>query len=96
MTERTFDTATGPDQHGQWGTTNDQPITDNTIASLVADAEAGFPGATLNSLGRPRTVGTKRAEKVTARLDAVRRCAHDEHTSAPAITRRALNEYPAS
>lgn len=98
MTERTFDTATGPDEHGQWGTINGQPITDDTIAGLVADAEAGFPRATLNPVGRPRTVGTKRAETVTVRLDpdrldAVRRRAHDEHTSTSAIMRRALDEY---
>ncbi|MBZ4497939.1 hypothetical protein [Dermacoccus sp. Tok2021] len=62
MTKRTFDTATSPDQYGQWGTINGQPITDDTITGLVADAEAGFPDATLNPVGRPRTVGTKRAE----------------------------------
>ncbi|MBO1758972.1 hypothetical protein FA951_14185 [Dermacoccus nishinomiyaensis] len=84
MAERTFVTATGPDQHGRWGTMNDQPIT---------DGEDGFPGATLNSVGRPHTVGTKRAETVTACLDAVCRRVHDEHTSASAIMRRALDDY---
>lgn len=43
-------------------TINGEPITDDTITGLVADAEAGFPDATLNPVGRPRTVGTKRAE----------------------------------
>lgn len=101
MIERTFDTAAGPDEHGQWGTVNGEPVTDDTIAALVADAEAGFPGATLNPVGRPRSVGAKRAETVTIRLDpdrldAVRQRARDEHTSASAIMRRALDEYLAN
>lgn len=99
MTERTFDTATSPNELGQWGTINGRPITDDTIAALVADA--GFPNATLKPVGRPRTVGSQRAETVTVRLDpdrldAVRRRAHDEHTSASAIMRRALDSYLAS
>lgn len=98
MIERTVDTTTGPDKHGQWGTINGQPITDTTIDTLVADAEAGFPNATIRPVGRPRTVGTKRAETITVRLDpdqlqAVRQRAAHEHTSASAILRRALDEY---
>lgn len=101
MTERTFDTTTGPDENGQWGTINGQPITDDTVDALVADAEAGFPNATIRPVGRPRTVGTRRAETVTVRLDpdrldAVRQRAAQEHTSASAIMRRALDEYLAS
>lgn len=97
----TFPTASGPDENGQWGTINGQPITEETIATLVADAEAGFPDATFTPVGRPRTVGTKRAETVTVRLDpdrvkAIRERAHSEHTSASAIMRRALDEYLAS
>lgn len=97
----TFNTATGPDANGAWGTINGQPITDGTITQLVADAEAGFPNAALNPVGRPRTVGTQRAETVTVRLDpdrlnAVRQRAHQEHTSASAIMRRALDNYLAS
>lgn len=101
MSDHTFETAVGPDENGQWGTINGRAITDDTIAALVADAEAGFPDATLRPVGRPRSVGTKRAETVTVRLDpdrldAVRRRAQDEHTSASAIMRRALDEYLAS
>lgn len=101
MNEHTFDTATSPDANGQWGTINGQAVTDDTIDALVADAEAGFPNATINPVGRPRTVGSKRAETVTVRLDpdrldAVRQRAAQEHTSASAIMRRALDEYLAS
>ena len=101
MPERTVDTATGPDEHNQWGTINGQPITDTTIDTLVTDTEAGFPNTDIRPVGRPRTVGTKRAETVTVRLypdrlQAVRQRAAQEHTSASAILRRALDEYLAS
>lgn len=94
----TFNVASGPDENGQWGTINDFPITEDTINDLVADAEAGFPNATLNPVGRPRTVGAKSADTVTVRLDpdrvkAIRARAKSEHTSASAIMRRALDEY---
>lgn len=92
-----FDTATRPDG-GSWGTVDGQPITEETIEALVADAEAGFPKARVAPVGRPRTVGKRPAETVTVRLDperidAVRARARREHTSASDILRRALDEY---
>lgn len=44
MNDREFATASVPDENGQWGTINGQPITDDIISALVADAEADFPG----------------------------------------------------
>ncbi|MDR1188805.1 MAG: ribbon-helix-helix domain-containing protein [Bifidobacteriaceae bacterium] len=57
----------GPD--GVWGTVDGVPITNDDIARLVADAEAGFPGATPRSVGRPLEIGRERAKVVQFRID---------------------------
>jgi hypothetical protein len=40
-----------------WGTVDGVPVADEDIARLVADAEAGFPGAEPRPVGRPSSVG---------------------------------------
>lgn len=52
---------------GVWGTVKGVPITEQVIESMVANAEAGFPGVTLRR-GRP-SLGDRPARTVAVRLD---------------------------
>ncbi len=93
----TFEKAQRP-VDGIWGTVDGVPITDEVIANLVQDTEAGFPSSTFRPVGRPRTVGRRAAQTVTVRLDqerirAVQACADREHTTASEIMRRAIDRY---
>lgn len=92
---------TPPPDNGVWGTIDGRPITDADIDEMVADAEAGFPTATPRLVGRPCTIGGKRAETVTVRLDpdrldALRSRADHDHSTTSEILRRALDHYLAS
>jgi hypothetical protein len=100
MSDDTFGPAV-PAHDGVWGTVDGVPVTDEVIERLVANAEAGFPGAQPRPVGRPLTVGIRPAKTVTVRLDdaraaAVKDRADQEHVTASEVMRRALDRYLAS
>ncbi|MDR0959096.1 MAG: ribbon-helix-helix domain-containing protein [Propionibacteriaceae bacterium] len=81
---------------GVWGTIDGVPITDEVIERLVADAEAGFPGARARPVGRPRELGQEKSVVVQFRLDPDRTRKLDEraakaHTSRSQIIREAID-----
>ena len=78
-------------------TSNDVPITDEAIDSLVDEAERGYDVAKLRSRGRPR-LGNGPSEVVPVRLDpqlrrALEERAADEHTTQSDLIRRALRTF---
>ena len=89
---------TPPPDDGVWGTVDGRPITDAEIDDMVADAEAEYPNAIPRPVGRPCTVGGRRAETVTVRLDpgrldALRSRADHDHSTTSDVIRRALDTY---
>ena len=90
---------TQPDQpiDGSYGQINGIDITEDVIARLVKDAEAGFPNATFRSPGRPpRTSSSTRAITVRlgeSELTALMQRAEREHLSRSEAIRTALAEW---
>ncbi|MDR1188803.1 MAG: ribbon-helix-helix domain-containing protein [Bifidobacteriaceae bacterium] len=52
-----------------WSHARGEPITNDDIARLVANAEAGFLGAILRPVGRPLEIGRERAKVIQFRID---------------------------
>jgi hypothetical protein len=78
-------------------TSNDVPITDELIDSLVDEAERGYDVGKLRGRGRPR-LGDGPSEVVPVRLDpqlrrALEERAADEHTTQSDLIRRALRTF---
>lgn len=79
-------------------TSNGQPIDDEAIERMAAEAEAGYDAASLRRKGgRPR-MGSGPAEVVPVRLDPelksmVESRAAADHTSASEVIRAALRRY---
>ena len=50
------------------GTVDGRPVTEDDVAAMVANAEAGFPGVTFRPVGRP-AMGDRPARIVGVRID---------------------------
>jgi hypothetical protein len=79
-------------------TAGGEPITDETIERLAAEAEAGYDVGELRRRGGRRPMGSGPAEVVPIRLDPELRAAlaaraEAEHTSASEIVREALRAW---
>ena len=80
-----------------YGTVDGVEITEEVIARLVANAEAGFPGVTFRKAGRP-AMGDGPATTVAVRLEpdlhqALAERVKAEHSNASQIVRDALRAY---
>lgn len=81
----------------QLGTVNGRPVTEDDVAAMVANAEAGFPGVTVRPVGRP-AMGGHPARTVGVRLDPelddalLARMAETGRTASD-LMRDALREY---
>ena len=78
-------------------TSNDVPITDELVDSLVEEAERGYDVDKLRGRGRPR-LGKGPSQIVPVRLDpqlrrALEQRAADEHTTQSDVIRRALRTF---
>ena len=79
------------------GTINGRPVTEDDVAAIVANAEAGFPAVTARRVGRP-AMGPRPARTIGVRLepeldDALLANIAETGRSASEITREALREY---
>jgi Ribbon-helix-helix protein, copG family len=79
-------------------TSNGVPVTDELVAELVAEAEAGFDAAALRRRGGRRPLGAAPAAVVPVRLDPELRAAlaaraESDHTTASDVIRQALRAW---
>jgi hypothetical protein len=74
------------------------PVTDELVAELAADAEAGYDVATLRRRGGRQPLGSAPAAVVPVRLDpalrdALNARAESDHTTASDVIRQALRAW---
>jgi len=85
---------------GSWGEVDGTPITEDVIAKMAANAEAGFPGVKARPVGRP-LMGARAARTRAVRLDPdldealLERAAADKETASE-VMRDALRFYLAA
>ncbi|MEU6410996.1 CopG family transcriptional regulator [Microbispora sp. NPDC046933] len=83
---------------GDLPTSSGVPVTDELIAALAEEAEAGYDVDTLRRRGGRRPMGSAPADVVPVRLDPELRSAlitraERDHTSASEVIRRALRAW---